>query len=254
MVAFVAAPVLFMALLLTTRPLDALGLRRPVPRMFQAAAFLAVLLLLPLAELTLYVLHQFPGVVDLLAEHNLLMSELKTPQNSTQSTSALAVLPQYLVALALLPAICEEIAFRGLILSGLRQRFHAGGAIVLSSLLFALYHLNVFQFVPAFVLGLVLGVLAVRSRSILPGMLFHLLHNGMLLSLALLQTHGLSGEGGPGSASLRAGVAAVSALGAAAILWRLARRSETSRPGVSEGVGEKGVGSLLPSVPVSKGS
>ena len=92
----------------------------------------------------------------------------------------------YLLFLGLLPAVCEELAFRGFILNGLRRRFSPGTAILISSFLFALAHMNVFQFLPAFVLGTVLGVLAVRSGSVLPAMVCHLCHNTLLISLAVL--------------------------------------------------------------------
>ena len=68
---------------------------------------------------------------------------------------------------------------------------------MVSSFLFALYHMNVFQVLPAFVLGLVLGLLAVWSNSILPGMVFHMLYNGGLLLVALLPKLGYMDEGVP---------------------------------------------------------
>jgi membrane protease YdiL (CAAX protease family) len=127
----------------------------------------------------------------------------------------------------LLPAICEEIAFRGFILNGLRSRFHPWTAILLSSFLFALSHLNVFQFIPSFVLGVVLGLLAVRSSSVLPGMLFHLLHNTLVIAPVLLagtigQTIDLEQL-----SPIRLIVALLCVLLAVPILWRLASRMWT---------------------------
>ena len=52
------------------------------------------------------------------------------------------------------------------------------------SFLFGLFHMNVFQFLPSFVLGVVLGLLTVRSGSVLPAMLFHFLYNAALLTSA----------------------------------------------------------------------
>ena len=53
----------------------------------------------------------------------------------------------------MLPALCEELAFRGFILTGLRRRFRPWTAVFLSSFLFALFQMNVFQFADHFVLG-----------------------------------------------------------------------------------------------------
>jgi sodium transport system permease protein len=190
LLAFVATPPLFMALVLTRRPRESLGLRLAGPRVFALAGLLAVSLLLPLSELTVYILKRYPSVMELLAENNPLVTELKTLGRSGGVALSLTVVLQYFVVLGVLPAVAEELAFRGFILSGLRRRFPPGAAVVFSSILFALYHFNVFQLLPAFVLGLVLGTLALRTGSVLPGMLFHMLHNGLLVGLVMLEATG----------------------------------------------------------------
>lgn len=227
LLAFVAAPALFMALLLTTRPREALGLARPSARSLAAAALLAFLLLPPLSELTVYVLRQFPGLMDLLAEQNALTGELRALGGGE---GPLAPGPwlresgwQLLLGLVVLPAVCEELTFRGFILGGLRRRFGPWGAVGLSSFLFALYHFNVFQFLPAFVLGAVLALVTLRSGSVVPAMLFHLLHNGLLVGLVVLQRAGFGGDGVAGGAALRPPVALGCALAAGWLLWRLTR-------------------------------
>jgi len=67
------------------------------------------------------------------------------------------------VIFALIPAICEEFAFRGFILSGLEREHRTGSAILLSALMFGFLHvlLSLFQqLFNATLLGLVLGLLA----------------------------------------------------------------------------------------------
>ncbi len=112
--AFTAAPPLFMALLLTKRPRQGLALRMPPGWSWPAAALLAVLCVPPLAWLTLLILDQFPGLKLLLEEHHPLTGAL-------QSNGGLSI--NYLLVLAVLPALCEELAFRGFILTGLRPTF-----------------------------------------------------------------------------------------------------------------------------------
>jgi membrane protease YdiL (CAAX protease family) len=58
--------------------------------------------------------------------------------------------------------------------------------VVLSSFLFAIYQLNVFQFVPHFILGLALGSLVIKTGSVLPALVFHLVYNGLLIGPTLL--------------------------------------------------------------------
>jgi sodium transport system permease protein len=166
--AFTAAPPLFMALLLTTRPRQGLALRLPPAWAWPAAALLAVLCVPPLAWLTLLILDQFPGLKLLLEEHHPLTGAL-------QSNGGLSL--NYLLVLAVLPALCEELAFRGFILTGLRRRFHPWTAVFLTSFLYALFQMNVFQFIPDFVLGVVLALIALRTGSIAPPMVFHLVYN-----------------------------------------------------------------------------
>src|SRR5204863_6050168 len=172
--AFVAAPALLMVLLLTTKPRLGLLLRLPTLRSALAAVALAVLLLPPLLGVTMLILQQFPDLKRLLTERNPLTEELRS---LGQGDAGAAAGWHYGLALVLLPAVCEELAFRGFLLGGLRRRFAPWPALLLTSFLFALYHMNVFQFLPAFFLGVVLGVLALRTGSVLPGMVFHLIHN-----------------------------------------------------------------------------
>ncbi|MCI0681095.1 MAG: CPBP family glutamic-type intramembrane protease [Gemmataceae bacterium] len=179
LVAFVAAPVLFMTLVLNTEPRASLALRVPTGRELLLAAVLAVLLLPPIAGLAVTVFSTFENLSKLLEDRQPLVQSLRALIEG-DSLSSGDVLP-YFVAFALLPAVCEELVFRGFLLTGLQKRFRPRTAIFLCSFLFALFHMNVFQFLPAFFLGVVLGLLTVRGRSVLPAMFFHLLYNGALL-------------------------------------------------------------------------
>src|SRR5262249_45655802 len=135
------------------------------------------------------ILRSFPQLTELLDERQPLVQELR----SLGTGEAPAWWP-YILVLALMPAVLEEVAFRGFILTGLRQRMRPWSAILLSSLLLALYHMNVFQVLPAFALGVALGLLAVWSGSVVPGMLFHFLYNMVLITVPLLPRFGYADE------------------------------------------------------------
>jgi len=87
--------------------------------------------------------------------------------------------------LALIPAIWEELAFRGLIQSKLQKVFTTKKSILLSSLFFALFHFSniftqapsqvVFGVIMAFFFGLGWGYMTVKSQSIIPAMISHYL-------------------------------------------------------------------------------
>jgi sodium transport system permease protein len=92
-----------------------------------------------------------------------------------------------LTCLAITPAVCEEVLFRGFVL-GSFSRFSKTGAILMSAMLFGLMHvltsnvLAIERFLPTTFMGIILGWLCVQSGSLWPGMLLHAVHNGLLLS------------------------------------------------------------------------
>ena len=178
--AFVAMPPLFMVLLLNTRPGAALYLRWPRGREAGLAILLVLLLLPVMAGLTQAVSIWFPRLLE--ATHPERIHPLIEILRAGADLPAVTLV-RYAIAFALVPAICDELAFRGVILRGLQHSFRPRNAVFLSAFFFALFHMNVFLFIPTFVLGVILGLLTLRSRSLLPAILFHLLHNGVLIAL-----------------------------------------------------------------------
>jgi len=89
--------------------------------------------------------------------------------------------------IAALPAVCEEILFRGWLLAALAGHRPVPGrvfaAVVIQAACFAAFHLLPERMPQTFVLGLVLGWLTLRCGSILPAVLAHLAHNSVLLGL-----------------------------------------------------------------------
>lgn len=83
-----------------------------------------------------------------------------------------------LISTAVLPAVLEEMSFRGILLERLRP-FGDRFAVLVSALLFGLAHGNIIQIPFAFLLGLFFGYIVVRTNNILLAMLLHFLNNGM---------------------------------------------------------------------------
>ena len=92
-----------------------------------------------------------------------------------------------LFVLALLPAICEELIFRGVVLKGLRRNFSDITAVLLSALMFCLMHGNLQQFAYTFLLGVVLGWIATRTGSIFSSMIVHFVNNFIVITLAFIE-------------------------------------------------------------------
>ena len=73
--------------------------------------------------------------------------------------------------------ICEELFFRGFMLGGLLRRYGPVTAVLASSAIFSLFHINPYQMIGAFVIGCLLGWLYVVTRSIWPCIFGHALNN-----------------------------------------------------------------------------
>jgi membrane protease YdiL (CAAX protease family) len=84
-----------------------------------------------------------------------------------------------LLLMAVLAPVCEEIAFRGFILSGARHIGHKWWAIAISAAAFGAVHLFVQQQIVATALGLLIGYLAVQTESLIPCFVYHAVHNGL---------------------------------------------------------------------------
>lgn len=83
--------------------------------------------------------------------------------------------------IAVVPAIFEELLFRGALLRLLKQYISVDIAIVISAFVFSAIHLQFLGFLPRFALGLILGYLAVWSGSLWLPILFHFINNATAL-------------------------------------------------------------------------
>ncbi len=100
--------------------------------------------------------------------------------------SSSKTVPEFLVtfvAVAIIPAIVEEFAFRGMVL-GVLRRFGDGFAILVSALVFGLIHQNAAQIPFAFIVGIVLAFATIKTGSILTSVLIHFLNNALSLLIS----------------------------------------------------------------------
>ena len=84
----------------------------------------------------------------------------------------------YFISYAIIPALVEEILFRGTVCRSLTV-YGKGTAVVISALLFALMHTNIEQMLYTFVAGLFFGLLYVETKSVLAPILLHLVNNSI---------------------------------------------------------------------------
>jgi sodium transport system permease protein len=174
LIGLVAAPALLMAITLTRRPLQSLGLRWPRLATIPLAMLLACCLHPAAMALSEMIQALYPLSEDFLAFNTALQSILGGAPN----------IWCMVLLMALTPAICEELVFRGFILNGLQSKAGKWTAIAISSLFFGATHAILQQSLSAFVLGLVIGYIAMQTSSILPCIAYHFVHNALAFLLS----------------------------------------------------------------------
>jgi sodium transport system permease protein len=148
-----------------SRPLAALGLRRA--RLRYVAAAVAI------GATTWYV-------------NIRLVALLPLPHEQARRLAELVEEPPLLGSLALfalLPSVCEELLFRGLLARSLARSLRLGVAAAASAALFAAYHLSIVQAIPTLTLGLLFGLVAIRANSALPTMVAHAINNALAIAM-----------------------------------------------------------------------
>ena len=166
----IACPAVFMGLVLTTSLRATFRLRMPSLTALFSAIGLAVLVHPLSVELSHFLTEQavFPELPEAIGRVQSLMTGNQ---------------PLWLLMLifAVTPAICEELAFRGFVLSGLARGGRLAIAVVVSSIMFGIIHMIPQQAFNAALMGLLLGLVAVHSRSLFPAMAFHFCTNALAL-------------------------------------------------------------------------
>lgn len=104
-------------------------------------------------------------------------------QNTAAPDVLTGSLPLDLILISILPAVCEELLFRGLVL-GTYERWGTRRAIWISAALFAGLHGSVVGLPVHLLMGLVLGYVAASTGSLLPGMALHGVYNAIAVVIA----------------------------------------------------------------------
>jgi len=152
-------------------PIRAFSLRMPHP-----AAWLAVLMGAPAALIV------GVGLAELVNTYI-----FPVPQELLESFGQSLVEPemalwQIILFLAVMPGIFEELAFRGILLHGLRDRIRRPWLLALAvGAVFGLFHVSLFRIVPTGFLGFVLTWVVLLGGSIYPAMLWHGLNNAIAI-------------------------------------------------------------------------
>lgn len=146
----------------------ALGWRVPSFRFLVAAVLIGGAAWVPAREITVLQSMILPPPASL----------IETAEAMARTLEAMPAWHVFLI-LAVVPAVCEELLFRGFLLTGLMRSLRPWPAILVSAAVFAVFHFVFFKFAVTAAMGVLLAYLFRRSGSIFPGMIVHLLHNGI---------------------------------------------------------------------------
>lgn len=142
-------------------------------RMFFLTIFL-YLFLIPINSLvSTFILKNIPALEKLL-------DQIPTPSNGIE-------LVKSIFFIAVLPAIFEELFFRGFLFKSF-EKFGVKNKIILSSLFFTFLHFNPLNFVGPLFIGMVYGYLRHRTDSIFPSMICHFFNNSLAVILSYFVT------------------------------------------------------------------
>ena len=166
----------------------------------------------------------------------LLIRLLPPPESLVRALEQLLLLdgapaPLWLVWLVIgvTPALCEELFFRGLVLSGLR-RLGLWPALLGCALLFGLAHSSVYRLIPTFFIGLLLSWLVWRTGSIWTGIVAHALNNGIAATLVYSKPLAAAlGAGTQAYLGWKPTLAGVAALAAGLAVLRFVTPPDTKR-------------------------
>ena len=88
------------------------------------------------------------------------------------------------LVIAVAPAVCEEMMFRGLIYNSMKARYRVPVTLGIVAVLFGIYHMSLVKFIPTGLLGLVLCYVAYKTGSIYPSMMMHFINNALSVTVS----------------------------------------------------------------------
>ena len=101
---------------------------------------------------------------------------------------------QIFLLIGILPGLCEEFAFRGVLMHALHRRFAPWTLAAVVALVFGLFHLTFYRVLPTAYLGFFLGVITLATGSLIPAILVHIGNNSLAV-FAMLNNQDLEGLG-----------------------------------------------------------
>lgn len=144
-------------------------------------AFVGIIVVQPALQFYMFlqekIIENLPFNTNIIESIKNISNQLEEYTIKLVSANSLNELFIVIIAIALTPAICEEFMFRGLILNTLLKSGRIKLSIILTGLIFAIFHFHPFNVIPLFFLGIYLSIITYYSRSIYPAIMVHFVNN-----------------------------------------------------------------------------
>ena len=192
---FVVPPIVYYYITRKTNQMQALGFRKMKrPWLFLIVGLMLMFLALPVTEQ----LTHWNEAMKLGPAFSRLEEYMKMLEESTEAaiekmlnTDTFGGLLLNLLIIALIPAVGEELTFRGVLQQSLTRKMNPHLAIILSAAIFSFIHFQFYGFLPRMFLGMLLGYMFYISGSLWPSILMHFVNNGTVVVLYYLNNKGI---------------------------------------------------------------
>jgi len=153
---------------------DMLPIKKITGKQFGATILLYMATFIVMTTVTLITAYFFPAMLDV-------GSAL-----SSFFTTVPFILALFIVAV--MPAVCEEVLFRGAILHTFKSLKNEWVVMFIVAFFFGLFHLDAYRFLPTAIIGFVVTYLMIKTGNILLPMLYHFVNNAISVSSGFLFT------------------------------------------------------------------
>ncbi|MBN1634648.1 MAG: CPBP family intramembrane metalloprotease [Ignavibacteria bacterium] len=177
---FLLFPVIIINILRGNKFKEGFLLNKPDWRIV-ALSVIGIIAIQPLLQLILIIQNKIifslpfdPGILEAIKSFSKYLDETVTNLAISYSIPELITV---IVVIALTPAVCEELMFRGLILKNLSAGLKPYSAVLLTGIIFAVFHFHPFNLIPLIILGIYISFTAFFSNSVYTAVIIHFINN-----------------------------------------------------------------------------
>jgi uncharacterized protein len=175
---FLLLPTLFLTKLMPDKFKEIFKLNKiSIPLIF--FIIISVFAIMEIAQVLLILQSQIPLPESLQTAVNEFKQEIEETYRTLVYADNFGELSFVVLVIAIIPALCEELLFRGLIQYNFIKGLGAKSGIIFTGILFAMFHFNPFSLIALAVLGIYFSFLTYRTNSIYSSMIGHFTNNFM---------------------------------------------------------------------------